>query len=75
MQGLPRGPAAGADHGPQTSALADMSNLAALDSVLAGELPCMGLQEAEDLVASYGLLGSTLEVEPTPQPGSALEPG
>jgi hypothetical protein len=52
-----------------------MSNLAALDSVLAGELPCMGLQEAEDLVASYGLLGSTLEVEPTPQPGSALEPG
>lgn len=47
--------------GSLQAVLTDMSNLAAFDSVLAGELPPMRRRAAEDLLASYGFLGTTLD--------------
>ena len=47
--------------------LTDISNLAAFDSLVMGELPPMSHADAENLLASFGLLGAPLDL--TGQPG------
>lgn len=46
------------------SILLDMVNLAALDSVTVGELPAMTHPEANNLLATYGLLASLVDFTP-----------
>lgn len=42
--------------------LTDASNLAAFDSLILGELPAMGRDEVDNLMASFGLLGAPVDV-------------
>ena len=41
---------------------ADMSNAAAMESLLVGELPECSAEDADTLLGSYGLLGTTLTI-------------
>ena len=45
------------------SIFADMSNQAALESVLVGELPPMSATDVDNLLASFGFLGTTFQPE------------
>ena len=56
------------------AALADVSNLAAYDSILLGEAPANMKQskEVDDLLASYGLLGEAVDVRSVVPPGREL---
>lgn len=58
------------------AALADVSNLAAYDSILLGEAPAYMKQrkEVDDLLASYGLLGEPVDVRSVVPPGRELAP-
>lgn len=46
--------------------LADLSNLAAFDSLVVGELPAMRGDEVENLLAAFGLLGAPISLESQP---------
>ena len=60
MQGLP---ALGLDRAGMRAVLADVASCAAFGSTVAGELPAMGREEAEDLIAEAGLLGRLLSLQ------------
>lgn len=60
MQGIRR---LNLSKGSLSSIFADISNLAALESVLVGELPQTTPADVDNLLASFGLLGTSFQPE------------